>query len=103
MLKTSQEVGKAAKEAEKEKLDHYQELTTNYIVTPVAMETLGSWGQLGLKLIKDIGQRIAQNTGDKRSTSYLFQRISMAAQRGNVASIRGSVPNSKTLNELYYL
>ena len=70
---------------------------------PIAVETLGSWGPSGIKFIKEIGSRIQLNTGDKRSTSFLFQAISMAIQRGNVASIRGSVPNSKTLHELYYL
>ena len=44
----------------------------------------------------------AQN-GDKRATSFLFQSISMAVQRGNVGSIRGSVPNAKILHELFYL
>ena len=70
---------------------------------PVAVETLGSWGSSGMKFIKDIGDRIAKNTGETRSTSYLFQRIGMAVQRGNIASIKGSVPNCKTLNELFYL
>ena len=72
-------------------------------MVPVAVETLGSWGPAGLKFIKDIGTRIATATGEKRSKYFLFQAISMAIQRGNVASIRGSVPNSKTLHELYYL
>ena len=72
-------------------------------VQPVAMETLGSWGPSGLKFIQDIGDRIAQHNGDKRSASFLFQAISMAVQRGNIASIRGSVPDTKTLSELYYL
>ena len=91
--------------AEQDKQDHthYQDLTGNYIVIPVATETLGSRGQAGLKLIKDIGQRITLNNGEKRSTSFIFQAMSMAIQRGNISSIRGSVPNSKTLNELYYL
>ena len=100
---TSQGAGKAATKAEQDKLIHYQDLTGNYIVIPVATETLGSWGPAGLKLVKDIGQRIALNNGEKRSVSFLFQALGMAIQRGNVASVRGSVPNSKSLNELYYL
>ena len=99
----SHEAGRSAVKAEKDKFSHYLELSTTYIVTPIAMETLGSWGPIGLKFIKEIGSRIEQQTGEKRATSFLFQAISMAVQRGNVASIRGSVPNSKTLDELYYL
>ena len=91
------------KERKTRQAAHYQELANNYIVMPIAVETLGSWGPSGIKFIKEIGSRIQLNTGDKRSTSFLFQAISMAIQRGNVASIRGSVPNFKTLHELYYL
>ena len=67
------------------------------------METLGAWAPAGLKFVKDIGKRIEDNNGVKQSTSYIFQSISMAVQRGNVASIRGSVPNVKSLTELYNL
>ena len=72
-------------------------------MTPVAMETMGSWGPSGLAFVKEIGQRIADATGEKRSTSFLFQSIGLAAQRGNIASVRGSVPNARSLEELFYL
>ena len=98
VMATSEEAGKAAEIAEKEKMSHYQELSTSYIVTPVATETLGPWGPSGLKFVKEIGSKIADLSGEKRATSFLFQSISMAVQRGNVASIRGSMPNTKTLN-----
>ena len=76
---TSVEVGKAAKQAEISKLNTYQELTLNYNVIPVVTETHGSWGPIGLKLIKDIGSRIAD--GERKSKYFLFQAISMAIQR----------------------
>ena len=50
---------------------------------PVSMETLGSWAPMGLKFVKDIGARITDAHGDKRSTSFLFQAIGIATQRGN--------------------
>ena len=100
---TSMEAGKSAAQAEKRKLSHYQELSHNYTIVPVATETLGSWGKQGLQFIKDIGQRIADINGDKRSTCFLFQSIGMAIQRGNAASITGTIPNMKRLHELYYL
>ena len=75
----------------------YEELTNDYIFTPIAVETFGSWGSLGHNLIKEIGQRLCNITGDKRSTFYLFQRISMAIQRGNAASAIGTVSFSSTL------
>ena len=100
---SSKEAGKLATKAEGDKVSHYIDLARNFIIQPVATETMGSWGTSGLQFIKAIGQRIQDNTGEKCSTSDLFQSISMAVQRGNVSSIRGSVPNAKTLNELFYL
>ena len=95
---TSKEPGKSAAQAEKRKLGHYEELKRSYIVMPVAVETMGSWGQMGLKFIKDLGSRIADVTGETRSTSFLFQSLSMAIQRGNAISVLGTAPNTKSLN-----
>ena len=100
---TSQEAGKAAEMAEKRKLEHYQDLSTQYTIIPVATETMGSWGNMGLKFLKDLGKRIIEQSGEKRSTSFLFQALSMATQMGNIASIRGSMPESKTMTEIFYL
>ena len=98
------EAAKAAELAEERKLAHYDELSAQYIITPVGNETLGSWGSRSLKFIQELGQRICEaTTGEKRSTSYLFQSLSIATQRGNIASIRGSLPDIKTLHEIYYL
>ena len=78
----SKEAGKAAQEAEKTKFSVYQELSSNYTIIPVATETMGTWGPIGLKFVKDIGSRIAEVSGEKRSKYFLFQSISMAIQRG---------------------
>ena len=84
-------------------MGHYEELSQNYTVMPVAVETMGSWGQMGLKFIKELGSKIAGVTGEERSTSFLFQSLGMAIQRGNAASISGTIPNAKSLHELFYL
>ena len=102
-LKTSKEAGYAADVAEKEKADKYQEFTHDFNFTPVANETLGSWGKSSIKFIQDVGSRIAERTGEKRSTSYLFQRLGINTQRGNAASILGTLPTGKELEELYYI
>ena len=44
-------------------------------------ETLGSWGSHGLNLIKMIGNKLKDATGEPRSTFFLFQQISMAIQK----------------------
>ena len=58
---------------------------------------------MDLKLIKEVGKKISDLTGEKRSTSYLLQSISIAIQRGNAASVMGTVYNNKKLKEIYNL
>ena len=70
---------------------------------PVAVETLGSYAPLALKFLKEVGSRIELQTGEKRSTAYLFQKIGIAIQRGNAASIAGTVPSSAKLDEIFNL
>ena len=72
-------------------------------MVPIAVETLGSWGPEGLRLIKSLGKKIQDLTGEKKSTFYLFQSISVAIQRGNAASILGTVKTGKKLDEIFYL
>ena len=100
---TSKNPGKAAERAEKVKFGLYEELSKDFIFTPIAIETLGSWGQEGHSLIKEIGRKIRDITGEKRSTFYLFQRISIAVQIGNAASVMGTVGSRSKLEEIFYL
>ena len=97
------EAGCEATKAEIDKLNKYKGISTTFTVIPVAMETIGSWGKSGLKFVKDIGQRIQDANDEKRSTSFLFQSISIAVQRGNAASIRGTTPDGGSLDEIFYL
>ena len=100
---TSETPGSAAERAEKAKIALYKELTNDYLFTPIGVETFSSWGRQGHSLVKEIGQKLCEITGDKKSTFYLFQRISMAVQRGNAASILGTVPSSSNLEGVSYL
>ena len=97
---SSKKAGSAAELREDQKSKHYKDLT-NYHFVPVAVETFGAWGSQGLNLIKEIGKRIHEVTGEKKSTFYLFQNISMAIQRGNASCIIGTVPVSEGLDEVF--
>ena len=101
MKDSAREAGKAAKNAETRKHNKYRNLKDNYLFIPVAIETFGSWGPESLKFIKELGKRIQENTGEKRATSYLIQSLSMTVQRGNAASIMGTVGESRKLEEIY--
>ena len=50
----------------------------SHLFCPVAIETLGAMGPQSLALIKDIGRRIASETGESRAGEYLLQRLSVA-------------------------
>ena len=100
---TTKEAGKAAEKAEKEKIQKYQELAHKYIVMPVAMETMGAWGHSSLKFVKEIGERITIPSGDKQATFKLLQNISMEVQRGNIASVLGTLQSPKSLKSTILL
>ena len=102
-VSTSKEAGKAASLAEVRKLKKYNHLIKDYHVIPVGIETLGSYDPYALNFIKDIGRRIMEISGEKRSTSYLMQVIGMAIQRGNSACILETVTDSRKMDEVYYL
>ena len=65
--------------------------------------TIDNFRPHALDFIKDIGHRIVESTGEKRSTSYLMQTIGMAIQRGNSSCILETVVDSRKLDEVYYL
>jgi hypothetical protein len=56
-----------------------------------------------LKLINVIGNRLIAESGDSKSKKFLFERIFLAIQRGNAASIRGTFPDSAILSEIFVL
>ena len=49
----------------------------------MGVETYGAYGPQGIKLVKQMGKKIQDATGENFSTFFLFQNISMAIQRGN--------------------
>lgn len=95
---TCKTVGSAALSGESNKNKKYQNLQNNYLFYPLAIETFGVWGTYALKFIKSIGKRMSAVNKDARSTAFLIQKISMAVQRGNAASVLGNlaVHNSKS-------
>ena len=92
---TKNGAGKAAEKAESGRLTRYADIAAaGFTVMPVASETLGSWAPMGLKFLKELG---STKLGDQ------FQSLSIAIQRGNSASIAGTLPSTKQLDEIYYL
>ena len=103
LKETSKQAWSAAEIAEKAKFKKYEELDKDYFLVPVAVETFGAWATKKARLVKNIGKKIQDVTGEKRATFFLFQSISMAIQRGNAASILGTIKSGEKLDEIFYL
>jgi hypothetical protein len=56
------------------------------------------WCKETIDFINVIGDRLIAE-----SKKFLFERISLAIQRGNAASIRGTFPDSALLSEIFAL
>jgi hypothetical protein len=95
---TSRYVGHAVDGAEDNKKTKYHDLLAAYYFVPVGMETSGVDGREELRLIKAIGQRLKDVTGEPRSLAFLLQHMSIAVQRGNAWSILGTAPRGSDLD-----
>ena len=65
---------------------------------PISIETSGSLGPKTRDFLKELGYRLRQATGEINSSSYLLQRLSIAVQRGNMASVMGSIGHSADMD-----
>jgi len=74
-----------------------------HIFFPIAVETLGAVRTEAMSFLHEIGRRIQFVTHEKRSFSFLVQRLCVAIQRGNAACIIGSAPHSARWDELFYI
>ena len=88
---TEVEVGSAAERAAQLKIVKYDEIARNHIFVPLACEVTGVWCSEAIDFIYELGNRISDATSDKRETSFLFQRLSIALQKGNAACVVGAL------------
>ena len=89
---SSVEAGTAAEIAAVRKKTKSMELTQKYLFVPLACEVTGVWCSKACDFLSKLGSRICEVTGDKRETSYLFQRLSIALQKGNAACVNNFPP-----------
>jgi hypothetical protein len=83
------------------KIIKYQFLVDRFLFVPVAIETMGVYGNEAAKFIAQLGERLNTVTCDARSSAFLRQRISVAIQRGNAAAILGTLPVGKGFGEIF--
>ena len=78
-------------QAETRKLAKYKDLENSHIVLPVAIETLGGFGQSAWALTRALGDLLQATTLDKREATFLRQRIGVTVQIGNAACLAESM------------
>ena len=88
---TATKLGAAAHKTAQNKIDKYSKLASTHIFYPFAIETVGAWHEMAIELTQEIGRRVITITEDTRETTFLFQHLSMALQRGNAVSFHNTV------------
>jgi len=72
--------------AAQNKIDKYTRLASTHVFYLFAIETAGTWHDMAIGLTQEIGRHITiitEDTSVTRETTFLFQRLSTALQRGN--------------------
>ena len=62
-----------------------------FVFVPIAIETLGTYGQHARRFIQQLGNHLKISTGDTLALCHLRQRLSVAIQRGNAAAVMGTL------------
>ena len=88
---TAAKPGGAANKTAQNKTVNYAKLASTHIFYPFAVETAGTWHHMAIELTQKIGRRITAITEDTRETTFLFQRLSIALQRGNAVSFHNTM------------
>ena len=79
----SHEAGTAAEFAASNKVVKYAGLSSQGVFVPIAVESHGPINEDALQFLSELGRRLVETTGDVRTSSVLFQRISVVVQRFN--------------------
>ena len=75
---------RVAAATEERKEEEYSSLLLSHWFSFIVIQTMGAVGLKSMALLKDVGHRIVVETGDQWARDYLFQRLSVAMQRGTV-------------------
>ena len=95
------QVGAVAQQAENRKTQKYKHLESCYFFTPVAIETSGVFGPKTTEFLKELGHQLRQVSREAYSFAYLTQRLSVAIQRGNAASVLGTMKMGSQEEEFF--
>ncbi len=94
--------GVVASLAELKKRQKYSNIDQHvYFFQPISVETFGAFGADTLEFLVSLGKRLISVHNDSRASMFLFQRISIAVQRGNAACVMGTMDDSNMQHVLW--
>ena len=76
----------AANSAEERKRCKYAALAEAHQLESIAVETMGVYGESTGAILRAIGRRLDEVTGEPREVNWFRQNLAIAIQRGNVFS-----------------
>ena len=88
---TATKPGAAAHKTAQNKIDKSSKLANTHTFYLFAIETAGTWHEMATGLTQETGRRITTITEDTRETTFLFQHLTMALQRGNEVSFHNTM------------
>jgi len=90
-----------ANRAAVKKRNDYRTVCNLYHFVAFAVDCFGGWSKEAQIFGIELGKRMSRNTGETRSLSFFRQRVSIAIQRGNSASVLGTISSGSSLDEIY--
>ena len=82
------EAGTAANSAEERMRRKYSALAEAHQFEPIAVETMGVYGESTGVILRAIGRRrLVEATGEPREAHWFRQNLAIATQRGNAFSV----------------
>ena len=81
------EAGTAANSAEERKSRKYAAPAWAHQFEPIAVETMGVYCESTVVILREIGRRLVEATGEPRKANWFRQNLAIAIQRGYVISI----------------
>ena len=87
LKRSAMEAGIAANNAEERKHRKYAALAEAHQFEPIAVETIGVYGESTGAILSSIGRRLAEATGEPREVNWFRRNLAIAKQRGNAFSI----------------
>ena len=84
---SAMEAGTAANRAEDRKRRKYAALAEAHQFEPIALEMTGVYGESTGVILRAIGRRLVEGTGEPKEANWFCKNLAIAIQRGNAFSI----------------